>query len=182
MRRDLPGQEAPFGGAPISVQTAISFVMLSGILVLIDTIVVGVRTGAWKYLIAGFWYLVFAFFVIDQLIKLKRWAWWLTVALSSLFSIRAATRVVEWLILRQSGSGPDLQSVAFQMLCGLALGVVFGELVVRGSREAFGIQVWKRGTGDSAPALQLDQVAIGVADKDLSQSRGALAEGDTGLA
>src|SRR5262249_32753419 len=114
MRRDLPKQEAPFGGAPISVQTAISFVMLSGIVVLVDTIVLGVRTGAWKYLIAGFWYLVLVFFAIDQLIKLKRWAWWITVALSGLFSIRAATTVAQWLIRRENESGPDLQSVAFQ--------------------------------------------------------------------
>jgi len=170
MRRDPPKQEAPFSGAPISVQTAISFVLLSGILVLVDTIVLGVRTGAWKYLIAGFWYLVFAFFVIDQLIKLKRWAWWLTVVVSSLFSIRAATTVARWLILRENGAGPGLQSVVFQILCGLALGTVFGELVARGSREAFGIQVWKRRNAASPPALQLDQVAIGIADKDLSQS------------
>jgi len=181
MRRDLPRQEAPFGGAPISVQTAISFVLLSGILVLVDTIVLGVRTGAWKYLIAGFWYLVFVFFVIDQLIRLKRWAWWLTVVLSSLFSIRAATTVARWLVLRENGSGPDVQSVIFQVLCGLALGAVFGELVARSSREAFGIQFRKRGRAESAPALKLDQVAIGVTDEDLSQSRGAFAEGDTRL-
>jgi len=181
MRGDLPKHEAPFGGAPISVQTAVSFVMLSGILVLVDTIVLGVRTGAWKYLIAGFWYLVFAFFLTDQLIKLKRWAWWLTVVVSSLFSIKATTTVARWLIVRENGSGPDVQSAVFQVLCGLALGAVLAELVARGSREAFGIQFWKRAAAESGPALQLDQVAIGITDEDLSQSRGAFPEGDTRL-
>jgi hypothetical protein len=153
MQREFATHETPFGGAPVSVQTAISFALLSGILVLLDTIVLGVRMGAWKYLIAGFWYLVLVFWVIDQLIKLKRWAWWLTVALSGLSSIRAAVAVLAWLIMRQKGLGPDPQSLAFQLLCGIALGMVFGQLVLRTSREAFGIHARKRGSPDLASPL-----------------------------
>ena len=153
MQREIATREAPFGGIPISVQTAISFALLSGIVVVLDTIVLGVRLGVWKYLIAGFWYLVLVFWVIDQLIKLKRWAWWLTVALSGLFSIRAAISVLGWLIMRKQGLGPDPQSLAFHLFCCFALGAVFRELVLRSSREAFGIRARKQGSADLASPL-----------------------------
>jgi hypothetical protein len=170
MQRELTTHKAPFGGAPVSVQTAISFALMSGMLVLLDTVLLGVRTGTWKYLIAGFWYLVLVFWLIDQLIKLKRWAWWLTVVLSGLFSIKTAMAVLAWLVMREKASGADPQSLAFQVLCCLALGMVFWELVVPTSREAFGIHSGRRNSPDSASPLQLDQVAVGVADKNLSQS------------
>jgi len=153
MQQQVSTRKAPFGGAPVSVQTAVSFALLSGILVLINTIVLGVRSGTWKYLIAGFWYLVLVFWLIDQLIKLKRWAWWLTVGLSGLFSIKAAIAVLTWWVMRQKGSGADPQSLAFQVLCCAALGMIFGELVMRTSREAFGISAPKQDSADSASLL-----------------------------
>ena len=171
MQRQPATRPAPFGGAPTPVQTAISFMLLSSVLVLVNAIALGVRTGAWKYLIGGFWYVVLVFWAIDQIIKLKQWAWWVAVVLSGLFSARAAIVAVEWLMVRQKGPGLDRQSFVFQLLCGLVLGVVFGELVSAPSRKAFGIHMWKRGPVYLAPALELDQVAIGVADKDLSKSR-----------
>ena len=153
MQRAISTDKAPFGGAPVSVQTAVSFALLSGILVLLDTVLLGVRTGTWKYLIAGFWYLVLVFWLMDQLIKLKRWAWWLTVGLSGLLSIRAAVAVLAWSMMLIKGSGADAQSLAFQVLCCLAFGMVFGELVMRTSREAFGIGIRKHDSVDSASML-----------------------------
>src|SRR5262245_11309383 len=179
MRRD-PARQAPFGGAPTTVQTAVSFIMLSGILVLANSIALGVRLGAWKYLIAAFWYLVFVFWIIDQLIKLKRWAWWLTVVLSALFSTRTVITVVAKLIIRAKETDLDFQSIAFQLLCGAALWAVFGELILHSSRQAFGILTWNRPTVQLASPLKLDQIAIGVTDKDLGQSRASFPEPDTG--
>ncbi|HKF53863.1 MAG TPA: hypothetical protein VKJ45_00405 [Blastocatellia bacterium] len=178
MRQDRTQLEGPFGSAPLSVQTAISFIMVSGILVVLDGLVLGLRTGAWKYLVAGFWYFVLAFWVIDRLIRLNPWAWWATVALSGLFLIRAGMVVIGWLIARQSH---DLQPLVFEALYGLSLGAVLCELTLKGSREAFGIHLWRRGSEVLSSSLQLDQVPIGVADKDLGDSGGTLPEGHTGV-
>ena len=165
MMQQNPAQtEGPFGGAPLSVQTAISFIMVSGILVVVDGLVLGLRTGAWKYLVAGFWYFVLTFWVIDRLIKLKPWAWWATVALSGLFSVRVGVVVIGWLTARQS---PDPQALAFEALYGLSLGAILCELMLRGSREAFGIHLWRRSSASLSPGLQLDQVTVRIADKDL---------------
>ena len=179
MRRDL-ARQAPFGGAPTTVQTAISFIMFSGILVLANSIALGVRLGAWKYLIAAFWYLVFVFWIIDQLIKLKRWAWWLTVLLSALFSTRTVIMVVAKLIVREKETDLDFQSIVFQVLCAAALWAVFGELILHSSRKAFGILTWSRPAVQLASPLKLDQIAIGVPDKDLGQSRASFPEPETG--
>lgn len=177
MHPDPVQLEGPFGGAPLSVQTAISFIMVSGILVVVDGLVLGLRTGAWKYLVAGFWYFVLAFWVIDRLIKLKPWVWWATITLSGLFAVRSGMAVIGCVIARQA---PDLQAVAFESLYGLSLAAVLCELMLKGSREAFGIHLWKRGA-EALTALQLDQVTIGVADKDLSDSGGTFPEGHTGV-
>ena len=178
MPQDRTQLEGPFGGAPLSVQTAICFIMVSGILVLADGLLLGLRTGAWKYLVAGFWYFVLAFRVIDRLIKLKPWAWWATVALSGLFSIRAGMFVIGWLIAPQA---PEVQALVFESLHGLSIGAVLCELMQRESREAFGIHLWKRGSEASSSALQLDQVTVRVADKDLGESGGAFPEGHSGV-
>jgi len=178
MRQDRTQLEGPFGGAPLPVQTAISFIMVSGMLVVMDGLLLGLRTGAWKYLVAGFWYFVLAFWVIDRLINLKLWAWWATIALSGLFLIRAEIVVIGWLVARPA---QDLQSLVFEVLYGLSLGVVLCELMLKGSREAFGVHLWRRGSEVLGSALQLDQVTIGVADKDLSDSGGTFPEGHTGV-
>ena len=179
MMQQNPAQtEGPFGGAPLSVQTAISFIMVSGILVVVDGLVMGLRTGPWKYLVAGFWYFVLAFWVIDRLINLKPWAWWTTITLSGLFAVRSGMAVIGWVIARQA---PGLQELAFESLYGLSLGAVLCELLLKGSREAFGIHMWRQGRAGLTPSLQLDQVTIRVSDKDLGESGGAFPEGHSGV-
>jgi len=140
--------------------------------------VLGLRTGAWKYLVAGFWYFVLAFWVIDRLIKLKPWAWWATITLSGLFAVRSGMAVIGCVIARQA---LDLQALAFESLYGLSLAAILCELMLKGSRDAFGIHMWRRATAGLTPSLQLDQVTIRVSDKDLGESGGAFPEGHSGV-
>ena len=74
---------------PSSVRNASSLIMLYGLLLVLNAVVFGIRSGRWVGLAQAVGLLFVAFWIGGALLTKKPWSWWVAVVGGSLLFLRS---------------------------------------------------------------------------------------------
>ena len=110
---------------PPSVKKANMVIVLYGLLLVINSIVYGIRFGLWLGFVQSFGFLLVAVWIGGSLLTKRPSAWWIAVVAGSLLFIRCFIGLPAWFMMRSEGRVLDIQRPIYY-----AAGLVFSAAAV----------------------------------------------------